>query len=248
MSIPEGATHRMNGSFFIKKDRDFSDMRACRIPVMQWDGVEWQAAFVDETAPLTMIDPEPRITGRMIHNTVEPETYGDTIQNKITAPIMPMDTPIEKEPEYMPEGATHKRNNLFFRHVEKNYRGGYICQAWSESYWAECFLDNLDGVEELKKEYIPKVGEWCEIRIANKWMKVRFHGECDGIGYYVFYMSSGDYEELKPADFRPIKSDRDVFIERSLGICRAVQSDSDYEILKEASGIQYDNGARFADE
>jgi len=59
MNIPEGATHKMNGSFYIKKEPDFYDIQAGRIPVMFLDGVKWNKAFLNEDAPLVKIEPEP---------------------------------------------------------------------------------------------------------------------------------------------------------------------------------------------
>ena len=58
VGIPEGATHKMNGSFYIKKDQDFYDVQAGRIPVMSWDGAEWSEAFLNDDAPLVEIEAE----------------------------------------------------------------------------------------------------------------------------------------------------------------------------------------------
>ena len=59
MSIPEGATHKMNGSFYIKKEPDFWGIQAGRIPVMAWDGVAWHEVFLNDDAPLVEIEAEP---------------------------------------------------------------------------------------------------------------------------------------------------------------------------------------------
>jgi hypothetical protein len=59
MSIPEGATHKMNGSFYIKKEPDFWGIQAGRIPVMAWDGATWHEVFLNEDAPLVEIEAEP---------------------------------------------------------------------------------------------------------------------------------------------------------------------------------------------
>ncbi len=93
-------------------------------------------------------------------------------------------------------------------------------------------------------EYMPKVGEWCEVRIANSWTKVRFHGECERVGYYVFYTDTFVYREIKPSEFRPIKSDRDVFIDRAVVVMNASIDDSQ----KGWAEAIYDNGARFTDD
>lgn len=58
MSIPEGATHRMNGSFYIKKEQDFHDIQERRFPVMAWNGAEWLDMYLNDDAPLVEIKPE----------------------------------------------------------------------------------------------------------------------------------------------------------------------------------------------
>ena len=59
MSIPEGATHEMSGSFYIKKEPDFYDIQAGRIPVLVWDYAKWHEVFLNDDAPLVEIGVEP---------------------------------------------------------------------------------------------------------------------------------------------------------------------------------------------
>ena len=59
MSIPKGATHKMNGSFYKGLEQSGGDLRLERIKVQVWDGVQWCEVFLNDNAPLVEIRVEP---------------------------------------------------------------------------------------------------------------------------------------------------------------------------------------------
>ena len=61
MSIPEGATHKMNGSFYKGLAQSGGDLRLERIKVQVWDGVQWHEVYLNDDAPLVEIGVEPYV-------------------------------------------------------------------------------------------------------------------------------------------------------------------------------------------
>lgn len=241
MSIPEGATHKLNGTFFTYVGQNFSDKQAGRIQVKAWDGIEWQDSFLSEEAELIEIKAEC------------------DVKKVIDKQMIDIDWSKQPTPEYVwvEELSTStnmvcssgfymaKKDGSGYEHESKFISINGINNGFYRVYHnPESNIVKEMGYDTVDPKYMPKVGEWCNIRIADNLRKVRFHGECDGLGYYVFYTSSGDYKELKPNEFIPIKLDKEVFIEKAVAIMNAAIDDTQEGWAR----AMYANGARFTDE
>lgn len=139
---------------------------------------------------------------------------------------------------YVPKTAEH--NEAFCdedkRVLVSKYRGEWV-EINGQVYAGSRSLIELP----LEEEWVPVVGRWCEYQFAGEWYSGRFHGACDRLGYFVLY-DAGGYIEIKTTAFRPPKSEREEFIERSIEL-----TELDGSLPVEAFGIQYDNGARFVE-
>ena len=92
-------------------------------------------------------------------------------------------------------------------------------------------------------QYQPEVGGWCEIQETSpdgNWRECFYVG-IDSEGEHIFQYRNGDmYSESMDSIFRPIKTEREQFIEHSLAITA-----TEAITLEEAFTRQYDDGARF---
>lgn len=150
--------------------------------------------------------------------------------------------------EQWPEGATHKIEDIFTKWIgEAEYSfkyGSWVLDDEPQTigeYWENSYEIIERPVEPA--QYVPEVGEWCEYRLALKgeYRKAVFVGYNEH-NEHVIKDVHGDFLEGM-CNFRPIKSERDVFIEKSIELTEMATHSA-----VEAFGIQYDNGARFGNE
>lgn len=93
-------------------------------------------------------------------------------------------------------------------------------------------------------KFIPEVGQWCEIVLKNE-IREAFYIGLDSDDLPVFEYRNGDMlQEGFDLEFRPIKSERDVFIERAAeAICSASIEQLDVKgSAKRIAGILHDAG------
>lgn len=93
----------------------------------------------------------------------------------------------------------------------------------------------VDIVKRQETEpYKPEVGEWCECSYSgDSWSKVYYIGT-NSTGVPIIELTTAEcFPAGELAQFRPIKSEREKFIEKFHGM---------------DAGQMYDNGARFTDE
>ena len=89
-------------------------------------------------------------------------------------------------------------------------------------------------------QYQPEVGVWCEYLDCNdNWNKCFYVG-VDDTGKNVFSTKGDIWSDGDKSGFRPIKTEREQFIEHSLAITA-----TEAITLEEAFTRQYDDGARF---
>jgi hypothetical protein len=166
-----------------------------------------------------------------------------------------------------PEGSTHKINNTFTKWIdgfEYRFRGGswyehditFSLNEYIQMGSYEIITRPVDAlyvpkvdlkalhVRQLKTDppYVPGVGEWCENanpEVAAYYGKLSYIGLSrggsmimEGDGSNLLRFSAGTV-------FRPIKTDREKFIEK------ARESDGGTYSIVEIFGKLYDNGARF---
>ena len=99
--------------------------------------------------------------------------------------------------------------------------------------------------DTVESEYMPKVGEWCECTYPIMWTKVFVIG-IDKSDETVIQLKSGEIMSVgELAKFRPIKSDREVFIERVVNLAEGHDGSL---FTADLARILHENGARFADE
>lgn len=107
----------------------------------------------------------------------------------------------------------------------------------------ENYINDIDGYELLAKrpeaKWVPKVGEWCEAWLDGEFRKaqaLKFHDRTDAIAF--------DFVDcLKwSSDYRPIKTQREEFIERvvyeTLNMCSE-------QLRERIANELYDAGCRF---
>ena len=159
-----------------------------------------------------------------------------------------------------PEGAEVKINGLFKKWidgVEYNFKENEWVKSlnsWSLDTFKkfgnfkviERPIETVDPIEikevskPIEPPYMPKVGDWCEwLRSTDHdWIKARIRAE---IGDNDVVIQFGDNKVIvrNPANFRPIKTDREQFIEK------ARESDGGTYSIVEIFGKLYDSGARF---
>lgn len=97
----------------------------------------------------------------------------------------------------------------------------------------------------VESKFIPEAGE-CEYRVAtqdetSEWMPCWYIG-LSKHGRHVYELG-GVLCRSDATEFRPIKSEREKFIEWTIKVCGG-----DYVHVRTMAGIQYDNGARVNDE
>ena len=110
---------------------------------------------------------------------------------------------IKTDESVWPEGATHYINNVY---------GFYYGESDSFNLPNHALKRNTT-IKRPTKAFVPEVGEWCEYKISGKWYK----------GFYVgksiegrVVMEDNVFSPTKCDDieeFRPIKSEREKFID-----------------------------------
>lgn len=153
-----------------------------------------------------------------------------------------------------PEGATHRIDERFKKWVEGieyTYSDGEwvltLPQRSLERYIESEYKHKIIERPKEPETYKPEVGEWCEYnkngRVGREvWEKCMFLAEIDGEAFVLREVGGLSMDRMKAykGRFRPIKSERDQFIEKSVSL-----TEMDGNISIEGFGIQYDNGARF---
>lgn len=119
-------------------------------------------------------------------------------------------------------------NGSIWKHIEHT--------GWNVAGEGEAFTVHRKPIEPYK----PAVGEWCEWRTNSmNWCEAFYIGVNDS-GHKVFN-NRDDKMFFVPNGvglFRPIKTEREQFIEKSVELAGGAEESVRY-------GIQYDNGARF---
>tara|TARA_R110002167_G_scaffold9628_1_gene44535 strand:- start:76 stop:537 length:462 start_codon:yes stop_codon:yes gene_type:complete len=146
-----------------------------------------------------------------------------------------------------PDGATHKIDGTFMKWVDG------VEYFYSKDYeWFErCYSLSLDKYKSnnnyvvierpIDAPYMPQVGDWCEGYTTGatrnwRWLSVERLKDM-GNGEFACLV---DDKYLRFVDtFRPIKTDREQFIEQVMGKIR------DGGHIPTILGQLYDNGARF---
>ena len=119
------------------------------------------------------------------------------------------------------------------------------CTHYDPDYTGLCIecghdLDYTTQGKPKAKPYQPEVGDTCEGLRArvNKYMKCEILAHKNGM----YAVSFKDMEELQwCCDFRPIKTERELFIEQAKAIFKG-ENRSAHTVV---AGVLYDNGARF---
>jgi len=150
--------------------------------------------------------------------------------------------------EQWPEGATHKIEGIYTKWVgedEYSFKNDYWVMEDEPqtigAYWESSF-EVIERPTE-PAQYMPEVGEWCEVEIfGGGWKKARLEYK----GKSIMVLEVGGHEDVFSVgvNLRPIKSERDVFIERAMKTGEM----KDKMHLPNFMGVLYDNGARFGDE
>ena len=145
----------------------------------------------------------------------------------------------------IPEGATHKMNGSFYKGLEQSSGDLRLerikVQVWHGVQWHEVFLNDDAPLVEIKSEpYKPVVGEWCECSFFNddEWVSVFVIGRGPHDELYILCGQPVYVDEIA-CSFRPIKTEREQFIDRCFALGLGVS-----ESL-EVFGFLYDYGARF---
>lgn len=103
-----------------------------------------------------------------------------------------------------------------------------------------CYFKPL--AKRPEPEWVPEVGEWCEVEsdTRNVWKKAMYIG-VDSIGSHVFDVEKRHLWRIDPIGclVRPLKTQREEFIEKTLGIYNCGKSS-----LEMAEAL-YDAGCRF---
>ena len=142
-----------------------------------------------------------------------------------------------------PDGATHKIERFFKKWidgVEYNFEENEWVKSlnsWSLDTFKK--FGNFKVIERpIDPPYMPKVGEWCEwLRSTDHdWIKARIRAEIDDNDVVIQF---GDNKVIvrNPANFRPVKTEREKFIEKAREL--VANMDKDDMIL---AGKLYDKG------
>jgi len=111
-------------------------------------------------------------------------------------------------------------------------QGGATSEADEECLWLD---ETVGWVLHCKRptepaQYMPKVGEWCEYKSANEgWLKCFYVG-IDDMGSNVFSAEGKIWTDKHFNGYRPIKSERDVFIEKAM---KATNGDPEDQNLRD---------------
>ena len=143
-----------------------------------------------------------------------------------------------------PDGATHYIGGGFHKYEDTSSSG----ECWVNNEWVTHLpsIDYYNGTSwtvhhnPTTTPYQPEVGEWCEYLDCNdNWNKCFYVG-VDDTGKNVFSTKGDIWSDGDKSGFRPIKTEREQFIEHSLAITA-----TEAITLEEAFTRQYDDGARF---
>jgi hypothetical protein len=153
-----------------------------------------------------------------------------------------IERPIEAVQIKWPEGAEVKIDGYYTKWVdgnEYNLEDG----EWVKSYtsWSLDEYHKSDDFEVIERPieppYMPEVGEWCETVSA---VARYFYVGVNKDGGHLFENASGVYIPIGSLEgFRPVKTERDKFIEK------ARESDGGSYSMAAIFGSLYDSGARF---
>lgn len=129
--------------------------------------------------------------------------------------------------------------------AKPNERYYYHAKEESEYFSSKKLYSNLEGVTLLAKrpeQWVPEVGD-CEVKLGKSWVKCKVDYICDQYIVVLMY-GSNTYEALvrDHYGFRPIKTQREEFIERvvyeTLNMCSE-------QLRERIANELYDAGCRF---
>jgi hypothetical protein len=145
--------------------------------------------------------------------------------------------------EEWPEGANHEIDDEYTKWI---YGVEFIfrCGSWESQGNTSWSLDKYKSYGAFKiierpldAPYMPKVGDWCETAGAGARY---FYVGVNKDGAHLFEDTSGECIPIGSLEgFRPIKTEREEFIEQ------AGKSDGGSYSMAAIFGSLYDNGARF---
>lgn len=124
--------------------------------------------------------------------------------------------------EQWPEDATHKINGVYVKWIDGvEYNTDSESHTWDRraNSWSldEYHLNKCRVIERPAEPapYMPEVGAIVEVLISDKWVRAVVYG----IGEYGECLAKADgycYDEYKSECVRPVKSEREKFIEKAL--------------------------------
>ena len=141
--------------------------------------------------------------------------------------MKPTKEQIKTDESVWPDGASHYIDDTFVKWIKNDE---YLFDSDTEE-WEREGLEVSDTLEyytndhrynviprPARAEWVPKVGEWCEVFFAgNEWAK-RFYIGLNSHGHRIFENEMGEIHNLTSMDVRPIKTEREVFVDKALHV------------------------------